>query len=457
MAERSGFDALLNRDTPGNHGTLLDGSGSPVAPAPDLAASPAQGAAEPASSAAQIYVGGRQVANRDNVNVVLKPDGTARTGHGGGNDGGGGSGSGSPSGVQHATGSGSHAAAADISGSGNHPVVTHQNANGSLDITIPKGPGHPDPVRIHVDAGHHVRIGLGTTHRGDLDVHIGRAPTGSSSPGSGTGAGPATDSGNGGTPATACSGNGGTPATGSRNGGTPATGSGTGGTPGTGTAGQPTSGLGTVSMPTAPMTPAAAAPTAATPGNYGGTASLPPASGATHLASASPPAGSGTGTAVPNQPIVPGTPGNPSPSQPAAPPPSGSGGGPAVPPPSPPPPSSVPPPGDGSGDASGPGSRSGGSVAVTPFAIKTLARQIAAVESLLQQAGTTLQGASISNDAFSSDGLALANVYPGALNFGVNDINSKRTHLQQMSGGLLATAATWEQAEQKSTVQVVTP
>ena len=200
MAERSGFDALLNRDTPDNHGTLLDGSsGSPATGAPDLAAPPAQGAAGPASSAAQIYVGGRQVANGDNVNVLLKPDGTARTGHGGGHDGSS-SGSGSPTGVQHAAGSGSHAAVADISDSGNHPVVTHQNANGSLDITIPKGPGHPDPVRIHVDAGHHVRIGLGTTHRGDLEVHIGRASTGSSSPGSGTGAGPATGSGNGGTP-----------------------------------------------------------------------------------------------------------------------------------------------------------------------------------------------------------------------------------------------------------------
>ena len=422
MAERSGFDALLNRDTPDNHGTLPDGSGSPVTPAPDLAASPAQGAAEPASSAAQIYVGGRQVANGDNVNVILKPDGTARTGHDGSNDGSGGD-SGSPGGVQHATGSGSHAATADISHSGNYPVITHKNANGSLDITIPKGPGHPDPVRIHVDAGHHVRIGLGTTHRGDLDVHIGRTSTGSSSPGSGTRAGPATGSGNG-------------------------------GPPGTGTAGQPTSGLGTVTMPTAPMMPSAPAPTAATPGGYAGTASLPPASGATQLASASPPAGSGTGSPVPNQPIAPSTPGNPSPSQPAAPAPSGSGGGPAVPSPSSQPPSSVQPSGDGSGGASGSGSRSGGSVVVTPSAIKTLARQIAAVESLLQQAGTTLQGASLSNDAFSSDGIALANVYPGALNFGVSDINSKRTQLQQMSDGLLATAATWEQAEQKSTVQV---
>ena len=432
MTERSGFDALLNRDTPDNHGMLPDGSSSPVTPAPDLAASPAQGAAEPASSAAQIYVGGRQVANGNNVNVVLKPDGTARTGQAGANDGGGGD-SGSPSGVQHATGSGGHAATADISDSGNYRVVTHKNANGSLDITIPKGPGHPDPVRIHVDAGHHVRIGLGTTHRGDLDVHIGRTSTGSSSPGSGTRAEPATGSGNG---------------------GTPATGSGTGCTPGTGTAGQPTSGLGTVSMPTASMMPSAAAPTAATPGGSVATASLPPASGATQLASASPPAGPGTGSPVPNQPIAPSTPRNPSPSQPAAPGPSGSGGGPAVSPPSSQPPSSVQPSGDGSGDASGSGSRSGGSVVVTPSAIKTLARQIAAVESLLQQAGTTLQGASLSNDAFSSDGIALANVYPGALNFGVNDINSKRTQLQQMSDGLLATAATWEQAEQKSTVQV---
>lgn len=186
MDERSGYDALLNRDTPDNHGTLLDGGGPPVTRAPDLAASPAQGAAEPASSAAQIYVGGRQVANGDNVNVVLKPDGTARTGHPGGNDGDGSSDSASPSGVQHATGSGSHPATADISDSGNYPVVTHQNANGSLDITIPKGPGHPDPVRIHVDAGNNLRISLGTTHRGDLDVHIGRASTGSSSPGSGT-------------------------------------------------------------------------------------------------------------------------------------------------------------------------------------------------------------------------------------------------------------------------------
>ena len=91
---------------------------------------------------------------------------------------------------------------------------------------------------------------------------------------------------------------------------------------------------------------------------------------------------------------------------------------------------------------------------VTPSAIQALARQIAAVESLIQQAGNTLPGASISSDAFSGDGIALANVYPGVLDFGVNDINSKRTQLQQMSDGLQATAATWEQAEQKSTVQV---
>ena len=91
---------------------------------------------------------------------------------------------------------------------------------------------------------------------------------------------------------------------------------------------------------------------------------------------------------------------------------------------------------------------------LTPSVISALGKKMAAVGSLLQQAADSLNGAAIGGDAFSEDGIVLANVYPGALDFGRRDIANKRTQLQQMSSGLVATAATWEEAEQASTVQV---
>jgi phage-related protein len=89
----------------------------------------------------------------------------------------------------------------------------------------------------------------------------------------------------------------------------------------------------------------------------------------------------------------------------------------------------------------------------TPSLIKQLGQKIAGIESTLEKASSDLEGADISSDAFSSKGIVLANVYPAALDFGKNDVKTKITQLKNMSDGLIATAATWEQAEQASTVK----
>lgn len=95
----------------------------------------------------------------------------------------------------------------------------------------------------------------------------------------------------------------------------------------------------------------------------------------------------------------------------------------------------------------------GGGIITTPSLIKQLAQKIDSIKSTLEKASSSLEGADISGDAFSGKGIALANVYPGALDFGKNDVKTKITQLQSMSDGLIATAATWEQAEQASTVK----
>jgi hypothetical protein len=89
----------------------------------------------------------------------------------------------------------------------------------------------------------------------------------------------------------------------------------------------------------------------------------------------------------------------------------------------------------------------------TPSLIKQLGQKIAGIESTLEKASSDLEGADISSDAFSSKGIVLANVYPATLDFGKNDVKTKITQLKNMSDGLIATAATWEQAEQASTVK----
>lgn len=89
----------------------------------------------------------------------------------------------------------------------------------------------------------------------------------------------------------------------------------------------------------------------------------------------------------------------------------------------------------------------------TPSLIKQLGQKIAGIESTLEKASSDLEGADISSAAFSGKGIVLANVYPAALDFGKNDVKTKITQLKNMSDGLIATAATWEQAEQASTVK----
>ena len=72
-------------------------------------------------------------------------------------------------GAEQVTGTGRDAASAAISGAGHgpgsYPMIVHRNANGSLDLTIPKGPGYQESVRVHVEAGPDVHIDLGTTLR----------------------------------------------------------------------------------------------------------------------------------------------------------------------------------------------------------------------------------------------------------------------------------------------------
>lgn len=109
----------------------------------------------------------------------------------------------------------------------------------------------------------------------------------------------------------------------------------------------------------------------------------------------------------------------------------------------------TPPPAAPGGGSGG----SGGQVVHTPSLIKQLGQKIAGIESILEKASSSLEGADISSDAFSGKGIVLANVYPGALDFGKNDVKTKITQLKNMSDGLVATAATWEQAEQASSVK----
>jgi phage-related protein len=88
---------------------------------------------------------------------------------------------------------------------------------------------------------------------------------------------------------------------------------------------------------------------------------------------------------------------------------------------------------------------------MTANLVKQLGQKVAAIEGTLQQALSTLQNTSVGD--FSGDGAVLSNVYPGAVSFAQNDMTTKISQLKQMSDGLVQTAATWEQAEQASTVQ----
>lgn len=101
-----------------------------------------------------------------------------------------------------------------------------------------------------------------------------------------------------------------------------------------------------------------------------------------------------------------------------------------------------------------PGGGGGSGQAIfTASAIRALGAKIAAVEPMLEKVASALEGADVEAESWSSKGIALANVYPGALDFGKNDIKSKTSQLREMADRLTATASTWEKAEQASTVQ----
>lgn len=96
---------------------------------------------------------------------------------------------------------------------------------------------------------------------------------------------------------------------------------------------------------------------------------------------------------------------------------------------------------------------SGKQVTIRAGYVRELGKKVGTIERTLQQAQSRMQGAKLGSGAFSADGTALGYAYPGAQDFCENDIKSKIEQLQKMSDGLVQTAATWEQAEQKSTVK----
>jgi hypothetical protein len=81
--------------------------------------------------------------------------------------------------VEDVKGLGKNAAQADITDPGGKqhvPYTVHKNQDGSLDITVPKGPGHPHDTRIHVAAGKHVQLDLSQDKSGHVKVHALPAP-----------------------------------------------------------------------------------------------------------------------------------------------------------------------------------------------------------------------------------------------------------------------------------------
>jgi hypothetical protein len=160
-------------------------------------------------------------------------------------------------------GLGKHPAEADIidpHGKGHVPFHVHRNHDGSLDIVVPKGHGHPHEVRIHVPPGHHVKLNLSEDSKGHVKVQAKPVPpadhqkptpagsgkggnaqpskaadpkAGNKAPGGGSGGGPSGGGPSGGGP----SGGGGGPSSGggAPGGGTPPTNGNNGQNPGGGT------------------------------------------------------------------------------------------------------------------------------------------------------------------------------------------------------------------------------
>lgn len=131
----------------------------------------------------------------------------------------------------------------------------------------------------------------------------------------------------------------------------------------------------------------------------------------------------------------------------------GGGGGQPAPAPSAAPTPTAPSPGGPSGGSGGAPGGGGGQAIFTASAIRALGAKIASVEPMLEKVASALEGADVEADSWSSKGIIVANVYPGALDFVKNDLKSKTSQLHDMADQLKSTAATWERAEQASTVQ----
>lgn len=111
--------------------------------------------------------------------------------------------------------------------------------------------------------------------------------------------------------------------------------------------------------------------------------------------------------------------------------------------------------GGGGGSGSVPGCLPGGGdqTIFTPSAIRALGARIETTEPMLEKVASSLEEADVEAESWSSKGIAIANVYPGALDFVKNDLKSKTSQLREIADRLKGTAATWENAEQASTVQ----
>jgi hypothetical protein len=80
--------------------------------------------------------------------------------------------------AEHIKGLGKHGARVDVTDPGGKqhvPYTVHKNKDGSLDVSIPKGPGHPHATRIHVAPGKHVKLNLSQDKNGHVKVHTGPA------------------------------------------------------------------------------------------------------------------------------------------------------------------------------------------------------------------------------------------------------------------------------------------
>lgn len=114
-------------------------------------------------------------------------------------------------------------------------------------------------------------------------------------------------------------------------------------------------------------------------------------------------------------------------------------------------------PGDGQGSGSVPGTGctpGGGDPTIfSAAAIRALGAKIESLEPMLEKVESTLEETDVESESWSSKGIAIANVYPGAVDFIKNDLKTKTEQLREISDMLKGTAATWEKAEQASTVQ----